>query len=312
MKNYIFKRLLGVIVVLFGITFVTFVLINVVPGDPALLILGERADPETVARIHCEWGLDRPLYVQYLSFLANVLRLDFGISYFTKQSVLNTIVKAFLITSKVAGISFLISVLTGISIGVIAACNRGKWQDTAFMSGVICFISAPSFWVAIIFQIIFGLKLGWLPIMGINSALGYVLPCTALGLRFAASTARFTRTAMLDVLNKEYIKTARAKGQREFFVIFHHALKNTLIQVITLIGVQLGGLLTGSILVETVFGLPGIGKLTVDSMLKRDLPMLQGCVLYIAFVFVLLNFLVDILYSVIDPRIRIAPKGDAK
>jgi peptide/nickel transport system permease protein len=310
--KYILKRLIGAIIVLFGITLVTFILINVIPGDPALLILGQRADPETVARIHHEWGLDRPLYVQYGSFLLNVFRLDFGTSYFTRQNVLAVILKAFLVTSKVAGISFLISITVGIAIGIIAAIYHGKWQDTTLMAVVISFISAPSFWIAIILQIIFGLWLGWLPIMGINSALSYILPCTALGLRFAAGTARFTRTAMLDVLDQEYIKTARAKGQKEFFVIIVHALKNALIPVITLTGVQLGALLTGSILIETVFGIPGIGRLTVDSMLMRDLPMLQGCVLYIAAIFVFINFAVDILYSVIDPRIRLLPKGRQK
>lgn len=174
--------------------------------------MGQRSDPETIIRIHNEWGLDRSLYVQYGNFLLNVLKLDFGISYFTRQNVLTTITKAFLVTSKIAGISFLISVISGVVIGVIAAVYHGKWQDTALMTIVISFISAPSFWIAIILQIIFGLWLGWLPIMGINCTLSYILPCTALGVRFAAGTARFTRTAMLDVLDQEYIKTARAKG----------------------------------------------------------------------------------------------------
>lgn len=308
MIKYIAKRLSQTILVLIGVTLVTFILINIIPGDPALLMLGQRVDADTLARIRHEWGLDRPYHIQYLDFLTKIMKLDFGKSYFSNQDVLKVILKAFGTTSKIALISFCISIIVGITIGIISAIHRGKWQDNCLMTLVIIFMSAPSFWVAIILQIVFGLWLGLLPITGIHSIRGYILPCAALGLRFAASIARFTRTSMLDVLNQDYIRTARAKGQNEFKVICYHALKNVLIPIITLTGVQLGGLFAGAMLIETVFSIPGIGKLTIESMLTRDLPLLQGCVVYVALIFVLINMVVDILYSVADPRIKITSK----
>lgn len=304
MKKYILNRIFNTTIVILGVSLVTFILINVVPGDPISLMLGQKLGPESIQRIKHEFGTDRPLYIQYIDFLLKLLRLDFGYSYFTGQKVSDVISSSFLTTIKLTLLSFTISVIIGITIGIMAAVNRGKLVDSALMSIVIVFMSAPSFWIALILQIIFGLKLNLLPISGIHGYKSYILPCISIGLRYAAVSARFTRTAMLDVIGKPYITTARAKGQTEFIVIVYHTLKNALIPIITLLGMQLGGLLTGSMLIETVFSIPGIGKLTIDSMMSRDLPVLQGCMLYIAFIFAITNLIVDILYSIADPRIR--------
>ena len=309
MLRYIIKRLLQTLVVLLGVTLVTFILLNVVPGDPILMMLGQRADMETVARVRHEWGLDKPLPVQYFNFVKNVLHLDFGRSYFTKEEVIVTLTRRAAVTAKVAVLSYLISVAVGITVGVISAVNRGKWIDRALMSVIIIFISAPAFWVALIMQIIFGLRLGWLPIAGLDNMKAYILPCVTLGLRYAAESARFTRTSMLDVIGQDYVRTARAKGLQERVVILGHTLKNAMIPIITLSGLQFGSLMGGTMLTETVFNIQGLGKLTVDSMLQRDMPVLQGCILYLATIFVVMNLIVDLLYGVVDPRIRVSKKA---
>ena len=309
MASYILKRLLQTVVVLFGISLVTFVLMNVVPGDPVLLMLEKRATPETVERIRREMGLDRPLTEQYLQFVTKAVQLDLGRSYFTKEPVMTSLTRRFGVTLKLASSAYAVALLLGISVGVTAALQRGKAFDSAVMGGAVLGISAPVFWVAIILQMVFGLKLGWFPISGIKSSYSFVLPAVALGVRYLASISRVTRTSMLEVIGQDYIRTARAKGLAEKVVIVKHALKNALIPIITLAGTQLGELLAGSMLTEWVFAIPGIGKLMVDSILMRDLPVLQGTVLYIAVVFVISNLAVDISYAFIDPRIRYA-KGE--
>ena len=307
--RYCLNRLWQTVIVLLGVTLITFILMNVVPGNPVLMMLGQRADEETVARVEHELGMDQPLHVQYGRFLKGLVQLDLGRSYFRKVPVVDLVARRFLVTAKVALVTFVISMVLGVGIGIIAAINRGRALDRGLMALAILGISAPSFWVALILQIIFGLMLGWLPISGLDSWKSYILPCFALGTRFAATTARFTRTSMLDVIGQDYVRTARAKGLREAVVILQHSFKNALIPVVTLSGMQLGGLLCGSILTESVFTIPGIGKLTVDSMMERDLPLLQGCIIYIAIVVVLCNLLVDLSYALIDPRIRVTAKG---
>ena len=307
--KYLFNRLWQTAIVLLGVTIITFILMNVVPGNPVLMMLGQRADEETVARVEHELGMDQPYVVQYGRFLKGLVHLDLGRSYFRKVPVLELVSSRFATTAKVAIITFAFSMIFGIGIGIIAAISRGRALDRGIMAVAIFGISAPSFWVALLLQIIFGLKLGWLPISGLDSWKGYILPCFALGTRFAATMARFTRTSMLDVIGQDYVRTARAKGLREKAVVLQHSFKNALIPVITLSGMQLGGLLCGAILTETVFTIPGIGKLTVDSMMERDLPLLQGCIMYIAIVVVFCNLLVDLSYALIDPRIRVTAKG---
>ena len=304
MLSYTGKRLLQTIFVLLGISLITFVLLQVVPGDPVALMLEKRADPETIAKVRKELGLDLPYYVQYLNFIKGAIHLDFGTSYFTKEVVTDALFRCFKVTVKLACMSFIFASVLGIPCGIFAAVKRGKGIDTVVMVLSIVGVSAPAFWVAIILQILFGLKLNVLPISGFDTPASYILPSLALGARYAGNIARITRTSMLEVLGQDYIRTAKAKGAMRWAVILKHALKNAMIPIVTLVGTDFGYMLTGSMLIEKVFSIPGIGKLAVDAMSNRDLPLLEGTVMYIAFVFVVVNLIVDVSYAFLDPRIR--------
>lgn len=304
MLSYTGKRLLQTIFVLLGISLITFVLLQVVPGDPVALMLEKRADPETIAKVRKELGLDLPYYVQYLNFIKGAIHLDFGTSYFTKEVVTDALIRCFKVTVKLACMSFIFASVIGIPCGIFAAVKRGKGIDTVVMVLSIVGVSAPAFWVAIILQILFGLKLNVLPISGFDTPTSYILPSLALGARYAGNIARITRTSMLEVLGQDYIRTAKAKGAMRWAVILKHALKNAMIPIVTLVGTDFGYMLTGSMLIEKVFSIPGIGKLAVDAMSNRDLPLLEGTVMYIAFVFVVVNLFVDVSYAFLDPRIR--------
>ena len=304
MLSYTGKRLLQTIFVLLGISLITFVLLQVVPGDPVALMLEKRADPETIAKVRKELGLDLPYYVQYLNFIKGAIHLDFGTSYFTKEVVTDALIRCFKVTVKLACMSFIFASVIGIPCGLFAAVKRGKGIDTVVMVLSIVGLSAPAFWVAIILQILFGLKLNILPISGFDTPASYILPSLALGARYAGNIARITRTSMLEVLGQDYIRTAKAKGAMRWAVILKHALKNAMIPIVTLVGTDFGYMLTGSMLIEKVFSIPGIGKLAVDAMSNRDLPLLEGTVMYIAFVFVVVNLIVDVSYAFLDPRIR--------
>lgn len=304
MFQYILKRLGQTFLVLIGITLITFLLLNVVPGDPVAMMLDKRADEATIEKVRHEMGLDVPLHEQYIDFVKGAVKLDFGTSYFTKEVVTDAIVRCFKVTVKLAAMSFLFAVVLGITCGMIAAVYRGRWIDSTLMTLSVVGVSAPSFWIAIILQIVIGLKLDLLPISGFDGPLNYILPSIALGTRYAGSIARITRTSMLDVIKQDYIRTARSKGVKESVVIMKQALKNAMIPIVTLVGTELGNMLTGSMLIEKVFSIPGIGKLAVDAMSNRDLPLLQGTVVYIALVFVIVNLVVDLSYALIDPRIR--------
>ena len=304
MLSYTGKRLLQTIFVLLGISLITFVLLQVVPGDPVALMLEKRADPETIAKVRKELGLDLPYYVQYLNFIKGAIHLDFGTSYFTKEVVTDALIRCFKVTVKLACMSFIFASVIGIPCGIFAAVKRGKGIDTVVMVLSIVGVSAPAFWVAIILQILFGLKLNVLPISGFDTPASYILPSLALGARYAGNIARITRTSMLEVLGQDYIRTAKAKGAMRWAVILKHALKNAMIPIVTLVGTDFGYMLTGSMLIEKVFSIPGLGKLAVDAMSNRDLPLLEGTVMYIAFVFVVVNLFVDVSYAFLDPRIR--------
>ena len=304
MLSYTGKRLLQTIFVLLGISLITFVLLQVVPGDPVALMLEKRADPETIAKVRKELGLDLPYYVQYLNFIKGAIHLDFGTSYFTKEVVTDALIRCFKVTVKLACMSFIFASVIGIPCGIFAAVKRGKGIDTVVMVLSIVGVSAPAFWVAIILQILFGLKLNVLPISGFDTPASYILPSLALGARYAGNIARITRIGMLEVLGQDYIRTAKAKGAMRWAVILKHALKNAMIPIVTLVGTDFGYMLTGSMLIEKVFSIPGIGKLAVDAMSNRDLPLLEGTVMYIAFVFVVVNLIVDVSYAFLDPRIR--------
>lgn len=284
----------------------TFLLLNVIPGDPVSIMLQKRADQATIDRVRHEMGLDRPLHIQYWDFLKGAVKGDFGNSYFEKEPVTKMIFRSFKVTAKLGVYAFLFAVVMGLIIGIGSAVNRGKAGDHILMTIAMLGMSAPSFWVAIILQIILGLKLGLFPISGIESSLAFVLPTIALGTRYAASISRLTRTNMLDAMCQDYIRTARAKGLREFIVVLKHGFKNASIPIVTFWGLIIKSILGGSILVETVFSIPGLGKLMIDAIMARDVPVIQGCTIYIAVVFVFANLLIDFTYGLLDPRVRIA------
>lgn len=309
MRSFLIKRVLLAIGVVFAISAITFFVLNIVPGDPVRIMVGEMADDATVERIREQMGLNDPVEVQYARWLTNMLQGDFGTSYTQSKPVVTLMGQAFLTTARLAGLAYVFALVLGLFIGVIAAVNHGKWIDRALMALSILGISAPVFWVAVIFQIVFALTLKWFPLSGIKTWQAFVLPVIALGVRYAASIARVTRTSMLDVLSQDFMRTAEAKGVRKWTVIIAHGLRNALIPIITIAGTQLGEILTGSILIESIFMMPGMGKLLLDAINSRDLPLIQGGVMYIAIICVAVYLIVDILYAVVDPRIRLGKEA---
>jgi len=305
MLKYVLKRLGQSIIVLFFSALVTFILINVAPGDPVLTMLDKNADPETVARLRAQLGLDVPPAQQFINFLKNAVRGDLGESFFQKTPVTKIVGKAFKTTAKVGLTSLALSTAIGLIVGTISAIWRNKWPDHLLMFLAMLGISAPYFWIAVILQLIFGLGLNVLPISGQDVAGWLVLPTICLGWHYGASSARLVRTNMIEVLSQDYVRTARSKGLSEWVVISKHVLKNAAISVITLIGMQLRSLISGAMVVETVFSLRGLGKVAYNAILARDIPLVQGCVLYTAAVYVVVNLVVDLLYGVLDPRVRI-------
>ncbi len=307
MIRYIIRRLLQAIPVFIGVTLITFILFFIAPGDPARLIAGQRADAETIARIRALWGLDKPLPVQYFLFLGRLLKLDFGRSFKTNIPVIQSIGERLQATAILALFAFIISVLLGVTAGIISAVKQYSIFDYSAMVIALLGVSAPVYWIGIILLLVFGFKLGWLPLGGYITEYGIkavILPAIALGTRPAAYFARLARSSMLEVIRQEYIITARAKGLSESKVIFKHALRNALIPVVTYAGMVVGDLLTGAVLTETIFAWPGIGRLVVQAIFDRDLPVLQGGVIVIALIYILANLLVDLSYALIDPRIR--------
>lgn len=305
MRGYLIKRILLALGVIFAISAITFFVLNIVPGDPVRIMVGEMADDATIERIREQMGLNDPIMVQYVRWLGDMLHGDFGTSYTQGKPVATLMGSAFLTTLRLAGFAYLFALALGLTVGVVSAVNHGKVIDRALMSLSIFGISAPVFWVAVIFQIVFALNLKWFPLSGIKTWTAFVLPVVALGVRYAASIARVTRTSMLDVLSQDFMRTAEAKGVRKWAVILRHGLRNALIPIITIAGTQLGEILTGSILIESIFMMPGMGKLLLDAINARDLPLIQGGVMYIALICVVVYLVVDLLYAVVDPRIRL-------
>ena len=294
MRSFLIKRILQAAGVVICISALTFFILNVVPGDPVRVMMGDMADEQTVQQVRHTMGLDKPVPEQYANWFGKMLHGDFGTSYMQKKSVIALMSKALTVTLQLAICAY-----------IFAAVNHGRWLDRTLMSLAVFGISAPVFWVAIVLQIVFALNLKWFPLSGVKTAAAYVLPIIALGTRYAASIARVTRTSMLDVLSQDYIRTAEAKGLSRWTIIIKHALRNALIPIITIAGTQLGDILTGSILIESIFAMPGMGKLLLDAINARDLPLIEGSVMYIAVICVAIYLVVDILYAVVDPRIRL-------
>ncbi|MDB4896485.1 MAG: binding-protein-dependent transport system inner rane component [Firmicutes bacterium] len=305
MLRYITTRIFATIPTLVLVSFLVFLILRLVPGDPVRLMFGMTPPPESeIQKIRHEMGMDRPLLSQYASFMGRVMQGDFGRSYRTRQEVSKMIQERLPRTLKLAALGMLIATLIGILSGVVAAANRGSWLDTLTMSGAVIGVSVPQFWFGMMLILLFAVHLRWFPVAGSQTFSHVILPAITLGLTGSAVLARVTRAGMIEVLNNDYIRTARAKGVQEGKVNYRHALKNVMIPVVTILGLQLGGLLSGAIVVETVFGFAGIGQLAVYSLNTRDYPVIQAVVLLTAVGYVLANLLVDVAYAMVDPRIR--------
>ena len=309
MLAFIVRRFLQMIPVMLGITLVTFILMNAVAGDPVMQLIDERQagmDQAAIENIRKQWGLDQPLSVQYLRFIGNAVKGDLGRSFISRESVAGAIMARLPATAMLGAAALLFAVIIGVGAGVIAGARRNTWFDTTSMVVALAGVSIPIFWMALLLMYLFAVKWRILPASGYGDGqLKYlILPAFALGSGITAVIARITRSAMLGVIRSEYITTARSKGLSEWKVTFKHALRNALIPVITIIGVQMGNVLSGAVITETIFNWPGIGRLLVDSIGKRDLPMVQGTVVFIALLFAVVNLAVDVAYAMVDPRIR--------
>jgi len=302
--RYVLKRVLLALPVLVGVSVVVFVAIRLIPGDPAQLMAGQAATQEVVQQIRQSLGLDQPVPVQYLYFLRNVVRGDLGRSLFNGAPVVEELAQRFPRTVRLALASIAVASLIGIPAGILAATRRSTWVDTTVMLVALAGVSVPVFWLGLNLILLFSVRLQWFPSFGYETWRHLVLPSLTLGAASAAIVARMTRSAMLEVLGQDYVRTARAKGLAERVVVNRHALRNALIPVVTVLGLQLGTLLSGAVLTETVFAWPGIGRLLVEAVLARDYPIIQGATLLIAATFVVLNVAVDVLYGLLDPRIR--------
>ncbi len=305
MIKYLIRRIIAAIPVLLGVSLIVFLMIHLIPGDPVQHILGEFASPERVAELRNQLGLNDPLPIQYLKFLSKAIRGDLGRSLISNVPVVDEIARAFPVTIQLAIYSIIVSSLFGLLAGIIAAVRHNTFWDQLAMIGALFGISTPSFWLALILMMIFAYNLGWFPISGYSGLSSLVLPTVVLAALSAGSIARITRSSMLEVLGQDYIRTARAKGLDEETVVLKHSLKNAMIPVVTLVGLQFGSLLAGAIITETVFALPGLGRLAVQAITTRDFPMIQGVTLFVATLFVLTNLIVDLMYGLIDPRIRL-------
>jgi len=291
--------------VIVGVSVVVFSIIHLLPGDPVLAILsGANATPEQERELRAQLRLDDPLVVQYVRFLGRALVGDFGRSIFTRRPVIEEIADQLPSTLELAGTAIVIAVCVGVTLGVLAAVRHNTWIDRAAMLVALGGVSMPSFWLGLLLIFVFSLQLGWLPATGQGGVSRLILPAATIGLNYSAVIARLVRSSLLEVLGNNYISTARAKGLSEWGVTLKHALGNALIPVTTIIGVQLGNLLAGTIIVETVFSRRGMGRLAVTAVLDKDYPLIQGVVLVSALGYVLTNLLVDLSYSALDPRIR--------
>ena len=305
MLRYLIRRLLLTIPVLLGVATLVFALIHFIPGDPAQAMLGEGASPADVAQLRERLGLDRPLLVQYGSFLRGLLRGDLGVSLRNDQPVTQQILERMPATAELAFASMAVAVLIALPLGIIAAVWRGTFADVGAMTLSLVGISVPNFWLGPLLAIVFAVELGWLPVGGRGTLAHLVLPAVTLGAALAAILARMTRASLLEELREPYVLAARAKGVSRTRAVLHHALRNSLIPIVTILGLQFGVVLTGAVITETIFAWPGIGRLLIQSISFRDYPLVQGCVLLIAVTYVGVNLITDLTYGFLDPRIRV-------
>ncbi len=306
MTQYLVQRLILAVPVLLGVSIAVFLMMHLLPGDPALAMLAGQSGitPEDVDRVRRQLGLDQPVPVQYLSYMGRVLHGDFGESVHSHRPVLEMIGEQAGATIQLAFVAMVIAVTMGILLGTISALRQNTWVDTFSMLLALFGVSMPSFWLGLILIYFFSLRLGWLPITGQGGWQRLILPAIALGMDFSAITARLVRANLLEVLRQDYILAARSKGLRDRVVVSRHALRNAMIPVLTIIGLQFGNLLGGAVVIETVFAREGIGRLAVTAILSKDFPLVQGIVLVSAVVYVSINLLIDLSYATLDPRIR--------
>jgi len=315
-KAYIIKRILSMIPVLFIVAIFVFMLIHLIPGNPAAVILGPEATPEQVAALEDELGLNMPIYQQFFDWLMGVLRGDLGDSVYMNVPVLDAFFDHLMPTLSLAIIAQFFSMIIAIPIGIIAARKRGTYVDNSLMTVAMLGMSIPSFLLALLLMLLFGVKLGWLPVAGYSPLENgvwefirhLILPAIALGAIQAAVIARMTRSSMIDILSLNYIKTAKAKGVTNNVVIYKHALRNALIPILTILGDTFGALITGAVVTETVFNLPGLGQLILNAITRRDYAVIQGTILLVAFSYLILNLIIDLLYGVINPKVRLSKK----
>lgn len=298
------QRILVSIPVMLGVVFLIFLMLNVVPGNPIEAMLGEHASQSVIDRMSRYYGLDQPVYVQFLIYVKNLLRGDLGVSYKLNRSVNDLIGSAFPYTLKLTLLSALLAWLIGIPAGIVSAIRKNSLIDRLFMGVSLMGVSMPVFWAALLFQYFFAYRMNLVPVSGATSLSSYFLPSIVLGWSSAGTIARLTRSNLLEVLEEDYIRTAFAKGRSQSGVILHHAFKNALLPVVTMMAIQVASMLSGAVITETVFAIPGIGRLAVDAITSRDMPLLQGTVLFTTVLMILGNLVADLLYTVIDPRIR--------
>jgi ABC-type dipeptide/oligopeptide/nickel transport system permease component len=303
MNTRIVERLLSSLGVIFGAVTLVFLILNWLPGDPAELIAGEDASAETVARVRAQLGTDRPLGRQYLDYLGGLLQGDLGRSYVSREPVVKRLAAQFPATATLTLAGCLVAVVVGISLGVLSARHAGRWLDQSIQAIALWLHSMPGFWLGILMILLFSVTLGWLPVIG-NSPAAMVLPVAALGLVVSVPVMRMVRDGMLEGLHEPYVTTLRAKGLGERRIFYVHVLRNALIPTVTLLGLVVGELLSGAVIIETLFARQGIGRITVEAITQKDIPVVQGAILIASVAFVVVNLLVDLSYTLIDPRVR--------
>lgn len=304
MGKYILQRLGMMVVVVLGISFIVFTIMNLTPGNPAQLILGQSASPEQVAKLEAELGLNEPFFVRYFDYITDMFQGEFGNSYQTKLPVFEEILSRFPTTLTLAAVAMFFATLIGVPVGVISAVRQYSFVDAVSTVAALIFASIPSFVLGLVLMLVFALNLHWLPATGLQDISGYILPAVTLSTGTMATLVRMTRSTMLEVLKQDYIRTARAKGAEEKSVILKHSLRNALLPIITVIGVDFRYLLAGTVVIESVFAISGIGSLLITSIRMKDTPVVMAAIMFVTIAYSLVNLLVDIIYAYIDPRIK--------
>ncbi len=309
MVKYIIKRLVLIIPIIFGISIILFVIMNLTPGDPAQMLIGDTYTEEALEQLRAELGLDKPLLTQYIDYIINALHGDFGISYRTRNPVFEEVFSRFPHTVAITFLSIAIQLVVGVTVGIISAVKQYSLLDTVSQAITMILASVPDFWIGLMLLLFFSVRLGLLPLSGIESPTGYILPAVAVALPYMANLIRLTRSTMLDIMRMDYIDTAKAKGVPKRKIIFKHALKNALLPVVALAGVNISWMLGGTIVIEQVFNIPGIGSLMITSIRNKDTPVVMATVMFIAVLSCLINLATDLIYAAVDPRVKAQIKG---